>query len=368
MWHDRRVRIPSPALVVLVGPSGAGKSTWAAATFAAGEVVSSDRLRAVVGEAEDDLAASADAFALLEAIVDARLRRGLTVVVDTLGLDAERRRAWVAVAARRGVPAIAIAFDTPAETCRAWNRDRPRPVPAAVVADQVRKYRVARGELADEGFADVHGVVPVPVAGDAAAPVAAGASGRPRLRFGLSLSRFDWPGGGAAMRDHVRQVAGDAEAAGFESLWFMDHMRQIPMFGPGMARHARVFQCAEPRRRRDETHPPRAHGGRHHPPRRSRCWARPSRHSTCSPAAERSVDSERPGTPTSTAPTAGRCRRCPSGLTGGRCPAAASEDVGARCPRFNGRVISVPEAACYPRPLQARIPILVGGEAVSGAR
>ena len=30
-------------------------------------------------------------------------------------------------------------------------------------------------------------------------------------------------------------------------------------------------------------------------------------------------------------------------------------------PRFEGRTITVPEAVCYPRPLQARVPILVGG-------
>ena len=30
-------------------------------------------------------------------------------------------------------------------------------------------------------------------------------------------------------------------------------------------------------------------------------------------------------------------------------------------PRFEGRTITVPEATCYPRPLQERIPILVGG-------
>jgi alkanesulfonate monooxygenase SsuD/methylene tetrahydromethanopterin reductase-like flavin-dependent oxidoreductase (luciferase family) len=30
-------------------------------------------------------------------------------------------------------------------------------------------------------------------------------------------------------------------------------------------------------------------------------------------------------------------------------------------PRFEGRTVTVEEAACYPRPLQERIPILVGG-------
>jgi len=34
---------------------------------------------------------------------------------------------------------------------------------------------------------------------------------------------------------------------------------------------------------------------------------------------------------------------------------------GPGAPRFEGRTVTVPEAVCYPRPLQERIPILVGG-------
>ncbi len=66
--------LPDPALVVLAGPSGSGKSAWAAQRYRPHEVVSSDRLRAVVGSGEHDLDASADAFALLDQIV-ATLRR-----------------------------------------------------------------------------------------------------------------------------------------------------------------------------------------------------------------------------------------------------------------------------------------------------
>ena len=87
--------LPDPALVVLVGPAGSGKSVWAAERYRADEVVSSDRLRALVGSGEHDLEASTDAFALLDQIVAARLRRGLTAVVDTLGLDSARRRGYL---------------------------------------------------------------------------------------------------------------------------------------------------------------------------------------------------------------------------------------------------------------------------------
>ena len=69
-------RLPDPALVVLVGASGSGKSRWARDRYRAEEVVSSDALRGVVGSGPHDLDASADAFALLETIVAARLGLG----------------------------------------------------------------------------------------------------------------------------------------------------------------------------------------------------------------------------------------------------------------------------------------------------
>src|SRR5919198_4646856 len=98
------LNLPSPCVVVLVGPGASGKSTWAAAHFPADAIVSSDRLRALVGAGEDDVAAGADAFALLEDVTRRRLARRLTTVIDTLGLDAERRRAWLGHAPRPDPP------------------------------------------------------------------------------------------------------------------------------------------------------------------------------------------------------------------------------------------------------------------------
>src|SRR5215472_3250811 len=134
-----RGTIPDPALVVLVGPSGSGKSVWAAGRYRPAEVVSSDQLRGVVGSGENDLDASADAFALLDQIVAARVHRGLTTVVDTLGMDADRRRAQLDLARRRGLPAVAVLFDTDPAECRRRNRNRARPVPATVLDSQLRR-------------------------------------------------------------------------------------------------------------------------------------------------------------------------------------------------------------------------------------
>src|SRR5437763_16958638 len=107
------LNLPSPCVVVLVGPGASGKSSWAAAHFPADCIVSSDRLRAMVGVGEDDVAASTDAFALLDEVVGRRLARKLTPVIDTLGLGGPRRRAWLALERCPDLPCAAAAFETP---------------------------------------------------------------------------------------------------------------------------------------------------------------------------------------------------------------------------------------------------------------
>ena len=232
-------RLPDPTLVVLVGPSAAGKSVWASEHFPPEQVVSSDQLRAMVGEGEHDLSASADAFELLDRIVAARMGRRLTTVVDTLGLEPDRRRQWMSLAHRHRVPIVAVVFDTPAAECRRRNAARTHRVPESVLAQQLRSFAKQRALLEDEGYDEVLPVqavrvVPAEVASAARAAetVAAQAdSGRPPLRFGLHLSSWDAPGGAAELAERVPDVAGRAEAAGFDSIWVMDHMRQIPQVG-----------------------------------------------------------------------------------------------------------------------------------------
>src|SRR5919109_4627156 len=116
------LRLPDPCLVVLVGATASGKSDWAARWFEPDQIVSSDRLRAVVGRGERDQRASRDAFEVLDLIVEKRLRRGLTTVIDSTGLERRRRDAWRSLAERHRVPAYAVMFDTPANVVRERNR------------------------------------------------------------------------------------------------------------------------------------------------------------------------------------------------------------------------------------------------------
>jgi F420-dependent oxidoreductase-like protein len=369
------IRLADGALVVLIGPSGSGKSSWAAEHFAADQVVSSDRLRAVVGGGEGDQAASVDAFAVLELIVAARIRRRLTTVVDTLGLDAGRRQAWRDLAARAGVECVAVTFDTPAAECRRRNAARRKRVPAAVLTGQLSRLDRLRPTLGTEGFDRVIPAEPVRVVPPviAAAARAQGPADRPdpsalpsdavdrRLRFGLQLSSFEAPGGTAELGSRLRDVAAAAEDAGFDALWTMDHLRQIPQLG-------RPWEVM---------------------PEASVTLA------TLAAATRRvSIGCLVHCVTYRNVALLGRIVATLDVLSAGRAwcglgagwfeaehtaygwpfpPAAERLDLledalqllpllwGPGAPRFEGRRITVPEAMCYPRPLSGRVPILVGG-------
>ncbi len=357
--------LPSPCVVVLAGPGASGKSTWAAEHFPADTVVSSDRLRAVAGAGEDDIAASADAFALLEQIVAARLARGLTTVIDTLGLDTDRRRAWLERARRHGLPCVAVAFDTPAAECRARNRDRAKRIPADVLTAQLRSWRTVRDLLPAEGYDDVLTPRPVRVV---AAPFAtspeAVARQRERptgLRFGLHLSAFTFDGGAPRTAARLREIAAGAEEAGFDAIYVMDHFRQIPQVGRAWDNFLESYTTLAYL---------------------AACTERVRLGALVTGITYRNVAHLGKIVATLDVLSGGRAV-CGLGLAwfaaehaayGWDFPPAARryallEDAlrllpllwGPGSPAFEGRVLSVPEATCYPRPLQEHVPIVVGG-------
>jgi alkanesulfonate monooxygenase SsuD/methylene tetrahydromethanopterin reductase-like flavin-dependent oxidoreductase (luciferase family)/predicted kinase len=225
-------RLPDPAVVVLAGAAGSGKSTWAAAHFRAAEVVSSDALRAVVGSGPADLEATNEAFDLLDQIITARTRRGLTTVIDTLGLDPERRRDYLRAARASGLPAVLVVVHTSAALCRARNRDRDRPVPAPMITDQLRRVRRLVAEAEDEGWDQVL----VETGGSPEGPSTGSAptsgtvddpSTRSRgLSVILQVSRFPWPEEDPT--GWLVDLARAADAHGFAGIALMDHLIQIP--------------------------------------------------------------------------------------------------------------------------------------------
>lgn len=352
---------------MLVGPSGSGKSTWALANFRSDQIVASDELRALVGEGVYDQRAGGDAFDVLDLVLERRLRRTLTTVVDTLGLDRERRAGYLALAARHGVACHAVLFETAAAICRARNKARSRPVPAKVLTGQLNAMTTAHETLPTEGFDGVHRAEDEPVelvpAQLLAAPQRAARQREAPmpLRFGLQVPSFTWEGGPPEIGARLASVAGAAEQAGFTSLWVMDHFLQIPQVGSewrdmldsyttlgflaGRTSTIRLGTLVTGVTYRNLAHLAKI----------------------CA-----TLDVVSGGRAICGLGTAWYERE--HKLYGWAFPPvkvryAMLEDAlellpvmwGAGSPPFSGRTITVPEAVCYPRPLQGRIPILVGG-------
>jgi F420-dependent oxidoreductase-like protein len=359
------LRLPDPAVVVLVGASGAGKTHWATEQFPAGTVVGSDELRAVVGLGEHDLRASKDAFDVLDLILDRRSRRGLTTVVDSTGLDAGARQRWLTTARRHGLPAHVVVFRTPDKLCRARNRARSVPVPSKVLTGQLRAVDNVAEQLTTEDWDGIHepdDVVAIhPQFLHAPAAALRQEKDPMPLDFGLQISRFTWPGGPAELADTLSTIVRDAEAAGFRSIHVMDHFLQIPQVGreweemldsyttlgflAGQTTTARLGVLVGGVTYRNLAHVAKIvatldvlSGGR----------------AICGLGAawfQREHD-----------------------LYGWELPPLRRryemlEDAlellplmwGPGSPRFEGRTVTVPAATCYPRPLQEHVPIWVGG-------
>jgi protein phosphatase len=148
--------LPAAALILLVGPAGAGKSTWAARHFDRGQILESDHFRQLVAGDAADQSATGDAFKALHIIARARLRRGLTTVVDATNLTVAARRALLRIARQTARPAVAVAFDVSLQRCLRQNARRVgRAVPEAIVRRQQRAFPSALACLPSEGYAAI---------------------------------------------------------------------------------------------------------------------------------------------------------------------------------------------------------------------
>jgi protein phosphatase len=130
------VGLARPSLVVLIGAAGSGKTTLAARLFDAGEIISSDGLRAAVSGDPADQRATRPAFAILHREVGRRLVAGQVVVVDATNVERTARHSLLKLAAAAGVPAIALVLALPPLVVHARNAARSHRVVAPDVVDR----------------------------------------------------------------------------------------------------------------------------------------------------------------------------------------------------------------------------------------
>lgn len=141
-----------------MGASASGKSWWSHSHFAATEVVSSDRCRALVSDDEANQEVNRQAFAVFYEILRQRLSLRRLTVADSTALQAFARQKLLRIAEAYRVPAHAVVFDAPLPLLLEWNRQRDRQVPEDVLVRQsaILEALLQSGTLHTEGFAAVH--------------------------------------------------------------------------------------------------------------------------------------------------------------------------------------------------------------------
>ncbi len=182
-----------------------------------------------------------------------------------------------------------------------------------------------------------------------------------RIRVGLHVSSFDWPGGRERLGGQLRAIAASAESAGVDQLWVMDHLRQIPQIGAAWADLPEPYTTL--------------------------AWMAATTERVrlgvlVSPAFRHHLVVLANQIATLDVLSAGRAM-CGLGVGWfAQEYAAAGIDFpsldrryahlrdalqalplfwGKGAPRFEGTTVTLDEALCYPRPLQEHVPIVVGG-------
>lgn len=147
----------SATLTVLIGPPASGKSTWARdeERGTPTRILSSDYFRALISDDEGRRDVSNQAFDLLYKILDLRLERQLSTIVDSTAINPQARKKLLDIARKHHVVYTkALLFDhLTLEELFARNEARRRVVPPSVI---LRMYNemlmITRQQLTDEGF------------------------------------------------------------------------------------------------------------------------------------------------------------------------------------------------------------------------
>ncbi len=151
-----KISVPDFALVILIGATGSGKSSFARKHFLETEIVSSDACRAIVSDDETDLAATGDAFDLLNYTASIRLKRRLMTVIDATSVKREDRAKLVQLARKYHALPVALVLDIDPKICHERNQNRPnRDFGEHVARNHAKALRRGVRGLQKEGFRQV---------------------------------------------------------------------------------------------------------------------------------------------------------------------------------------------------------------------
>ncbi|MFI0742807.1 AAA family ATPase [Streptomyces sp. NPDC021100] len=151
---DNPLPLTHGTLAVLVGIPGCGKSTFAA-RYPASWRVCLDEYRLAATDDMTDQSATPVAAQIQTLLLDARLARGRTTLVDSTNVLPHVRSGLLAHARYWNRPAVAVLFDVPLAVAKTRNAARERVVPSHVLHD-LHAHMPTAAQLRAEGFTAVH--------------------------------------------------------------------------------------------------------------------------------------------------------------------------------------------------------------------
>lgn len=143
--------VPKGTLVILVGPPGSGKSTFANKHFSPTQIISTDKLRAMLTDNENDQECNGQVFSIVQSIFGYRMQRGLTTVIDATNCKTSERADYIKIANHYHRPTLAFVFDhMNLDDVVKADEERPRTVGMDVILKFVVRLGNSKANLMNE--------------------------------------------------------------------------------------------------------------------------------------------------------------------------------------------------------------------------
>jgi predicted kinase len=123
-------------LYVLTGGIASGKSTYAEKLIRQESsliLLSSDQLRSIFGENEEDQTVSSLVFKVMHGMTRYLLKQGKSVILDATNKTVSARKEFIGIGKECGARIISYYFDLPLDICLQRNANRSRKVPEDIV-------------------------------------------------------------------------------------------------------------------------------------------------------------------------------------------------------------------------------------------